>query len=70
MVIKVGNKKSVDEHRNELVRVELLKWISEGRKQKYICDKIGLSGCSLSLYINQKRFLTDEFLDGILNVIK
>jgi len=65
----VGNKKTVNEHRNEQVRIELLKWINEGRKQKYVCDKIGLSGCSLSLFINQKRLLTDEFLDGILNVL-
>lgn len=69
MVIIMGIKKIVNEDKNELVRAELIKWISEGRKQKFVCDKVGLSGCSVSLFINQKRFLTNEFLDKILDVI-
>ncbi len=65
----MGNKKSVDEQRNELVRVELSKWIANGRKQKFVCDKISISGCSLSLFLSQKRFLTNEFLDKIMDCI-
>ena len=55
--------------KNEAVRAMLESFISDrGVKQKWICDKISLSGCSVSLFLNNKRMLTDDHLDQIIDI--
>lgn len=58
------------DQKNESVRVELLKFIKDrGIKQSWVAGKCNLSSCSISLYLNKRRMLTDMHLDIIKNLM-
>ena len=57
------------DQKNESVKAALESYILDrGIKQTWICSKINLSGCSVSLFLNNKRMLTDEHLDKIIEI--
>ena len=67
----MGNPEIIYDEKNEYVRVKLLEHIeSKGTKQNFFAKKCKLSSCSISLFLNKKRMLTDMHLELLLSLVK